>query len=78
MKQQEAVALCNRNMRVILSCTTLEQLTVAVRYADLVYRKLAEGVGLVNNTQFVSLTERSIGYVQCQIKHKIKPLLEDT
>ncbi len=74
MNMNEANELVNRNVRVILSCETLEQLNVAVKYADLVYRKLSKEIGLVNNTQFMSLTERSIGFAQCQIKHKIKEL----
>jgi hypothetical protein len=74
MTNKEATDLVNRSIRVILSCETLHQLNVAVEYSNLVYRLIAEGVGLINNTRFISLTERSIGFAQCQIKHEILPL----
>jgi hypothetical protein len=77
MTQAEANKLVNKSMKVILSCKNLDQLHIAVKYADLVYRKLAQGVGLVNNTQFICLTERAIGYTQCQIKYTLKPLTEE-
>ena len=64
----EAEKLVQRSMTVILSCETLEQLGNAVRYSNLVYRKLSDGIGLVNNTKFIQLTERSIGFAQCNIK----------
>ena len=71
---EEGTALVNRSMKIILSCTTLEQLNVAVKYADLVYKRISQTIGLVNNSQFISLTERSIGFAQCNIKHRIEEL----
>jgi len=77
MDINQANVLVNKSMKVILSCKNLEQLSVAVKYADLVYKKISRTIGLVNNTQFISLIERSIGFAQCNIKHEIKPLKED-
>ena len=74
MEIEEANNLVNKGMKVILSCKNIDQLDNAVKYADLVYRVLAREIGLINNTQFISLIERSIGFAQCQIKHTIKPL----
>lgn len=68
MDIEEANKLVNKSMKVILSCKNLDQLNIAVRYASLVYNKISRTIGLVNNSQFISLTERSIGFAQCQIK----------
>jgi len=76
MNDLEAAELVNKSCRVILSCETIIQLGVAVAYADLVYRQLREGIGLVNNTRFISVTERAIGHTQCKIGMPIKPLPE--
>ena len=69
MTHNKAKELVNKSMKVILSCKTLEQLNAAVRYAGLVYKKLGQEIGLINNMNFVCLTERSIGFAQCQIKY---------
>lgn len=68
MDKKEADALVQRSMEVILSCKTMSQLDTAVRYSNLVYKKLAYTIGLINNMKFVTLMERSIGFAQCQIK----------
>ena len=70
MTEQEAKNLVNRAMKIILSCRSLDQLHVAVKYADLTYRKISKTIGLVNTVNFVRLIERSIGFAQCQIKAK--------
>lgn len=70
MNIEEANNLVNKCMSVILSCKTMPQLNVACTYAILVYRQLARELGLINNTNFVSLIERTIGYAQCQIKSR--------
>ena len=77
MEIKEANALVNRGMSVVLSCKTLPQLESAVKYADLIYRKINKEVGLINNTKFISLIERSIGYAQCKINYEIKPIKEN-
>lgn len=69
MEIEEANALVTKGMIVILSCKTTEQLEVAIKYADLIYKELSKEIGLVNDTNFSSLIEHSIGYAQCQIKH---------
>jgi hypothetical protein len=74
MNIEEAKKLVNRCSYVIISCENRAQLDTAVKYADLAYKKLARGIGLINNTQFISLIERSIGFAQCKIKYDIKAL----
>ena len=69
MRIEEADELVNRSMEVILSCKTLKQLNVAVKYSDLVYKRLSKEIGLINNMNFVCLTERSIGFAQCLVKY---------
>ena len=68
MNVKEAEALVKKAMSVILSCNTMTQLDISVRYADLAYWKLSREVGLVNNSRFICLIERSIGFAQCKIK----------
>ena len=68
MTQDEAKTLVDKCMRVIISCKTDEQLDIAIKYASFAYNRLSKGVGLINNTSFISLIERSIGYSQCKIK----------
>jgi hypothetical protein len=74
MNKEEATRLVNRGMTVILSCETTDQLKTATTYADLIYRKLAREIGLINHTQFISLIERSIGFAQCKVKYNVKSL----
>ena len=68
MNKAEAKQLVDRCMWVIMSCETMDQLSTAVRYSRLVYRKLSREIGIINNARFISLIERSIGFTQCQIK----------
>lgn len=75
MTKDDATKLVNRSVSIILSCKTMEQLINAVKYADLVCRKISKEIGLLNHTQFISITERSIGFAQCQVKWNIERLI---
>jgi hypothetical protein len=68
MELEEAEKLVNKAMSVILSCRTMDQLSNAVTYSRLVYKLLAKEIGLVNNSNFICLIERSMGYAQCRIE----------
>lgn len=71
MELEQANELVNKSMNVILSCKTSSRLEVGVKYADLVYKKISNNIGLLNDTRFISLIERSIGFAQCQIKNRV-------
>ncbi len=58
--------LTRKAMSVILSCKTLDQLSVAVNFAELAYRKLSRE--RLTTMKDITLIERSIGYSQCAIK----------
>ena len=72
MNIEQATELTDRCMSVILSCNTVNQLDVAVKYSNLVYRKLGREIELIKNTKFISLLERSIGFAQCKVKYNAK------
>jgi len=67
MDREEAKKIVNKCMSVILSCKNQDQLHIAVNYSSLAYRLLAKEIGLINNMNFISLIERSIGYAQCSM-----------
>ena len=67
MNKKEGKILVDKCMEVVLSCKTIDQLNIAVKYAGLVYKQLSKHIGLLNSTMFITRIERSIGYAQCQI-----------
>lgn len=56
-----------RAATVILTCKTLEQLSVAISYSNLVYREMSKTFGRVNESKFTMYIERAIGFAQCNI-----------
>ena len=67
MNREEAKKIVNKCMNVILSCKNQDQLHIAVNYSFLAYRLIEKEIGLINNCNFITLIERSIGYAQCSI-----------
>ena len=67
MNNKEANKIVRKCMNVIVSCKNQDQLNVAVKYAGLAYKVLSREIGLVNNTNFILLIERSIGFALCNI-----------
>lgn len=71
MEIEEGNALVEKAMKVILSCKTVDQLHIAMRYAGRVYSKLQREIGMINGTRFSPKIERSIGFAQCSIGHGV-------
>ncbi len=69
MTKDEADKLVKKCMSVIVSCKTNEQLHLAVKYSGFAYKLLAKEIGLINNMNFITLVERSIGWAQCNIEN---------
>ena len=70
MNKKQATEIVNKCMKVIISCKTQGQLNAAIKYKNLAYKLLAKEVGLINNTTFTQLTERSVGFALCKINKK--------
>lgn len=65
-----------RAVTVILKCKTLEQLSVAISYSDLVLKEITKTVERVDESKFFMYVERAIGFAQCNILSEMKKNVE--
>ena len=76
MTLDEAKALTDRTMKIILSCKTYGQLKAARRYVAFVYRSFMDSFELRQIMRFVCTIEETLGFALCKVTRNSKLIAE--